>query len=303
MIRLWRWWVRRSNRPVDVRPLALTRISLALVVVVDLLWLARAGMVSRVFSLFEHGGLAGFHRPAYWLLDAGPYGGIALYGVTIACMLCIALGIRVRIATLIGVLAYAQLGHLFPTGDRAVDRMVRTVLLLLLFSDAHRCYSLENVLFKRLRKSTTAGWVVDIFHLFLGIVYMSAGFTKLGFAGWFSTSGPPELYKIMTDPMAARMDPNNPTLRTLWPLFRVSGMVTVIWEVCSPLLLTRWAHIYGIVGIAMHIGIAIGMKLGMFSYGMLSLYPVVMAPWLIPWLDRAEQRLGIESHPLASGSG
>ena len=297
MIRLWSWWVRRSSRPVDVRPLALTRISLALVVVVDLLWLARAGMVRPVFSLFEYGGIAGFHRSTYWFLDSGPSAGLVLYGLTIVSMLCVVLGIRVRIATLVGVLAYAQLGHLFPTGDRAVDRLVRTVLLLLLFSDAHRCYSLENVLFKRARKTTTPGWIVDVFHLFLGLVYMAAGFAKLSFASWFSMSGAPQLYKIMTDPMAARLDPDSPVLRTLWPLFRMGSMGTVIWEISSPLLLTRWAHIYGIIGIGMHIGIAISMKLGMFSYGMLSMYPVVMAPWLIPWLDRAERRLGLEPPP------
>jgi len=105
------------------------------------------------------------------------------------------------------------------------------------------------------------------------------------------------LYRIMADPMAARLDPDNPLWRDLWPVFRLAGMGTVIWEVCSPLLLTRWSHIYGIAGILMHIGIAVGMKLGMFSYGMLSLYPVVMAPWLIPLLDRAEKRLGIGAQP------
>jgi len=297
MSRLWSWWLRRTGRQVDVRPLALTRICLAIVVIADLLWLARVGMVQRAFSLYEHGGLAGFHRSTYWFLDAGPNAGIALYGVVVASMLCVALGVRARTATLIGVLAYAQLGHLYPTGDRGVDRLVRTVLLLLLFSDAHRCYSLENVVFKRVRKTTTSGWVVDVLHLFLGLVYMAAGFVKLGAGGWFSWSGPPMLYRIMADPMAARLDPDNPLWRDLWPVFRLAGMGTVIWEVCSPLLLTRWSHIYGIAGILMHIGIAVGMKLGMFSYGMLSLYPVVMAPWLIPLLDRAEKRLGIGAQP------
>ncbi len=295
MSRLWAWWVARAGRPVDVRPLALTRISLSLVVIADLLLLAQSGMLGRVYSLFEHGGLAGFHRPQFWFLDAGPNAGLVLYGVVLASMLCVALGVRVRIATLIGVLAYAQLGHMFPTGDRGVDRLVRTVLLVLLFSDAHRCYSLENVLFKRERKTVTAGWVVDVFHLFLGLVYMAAGFAKLGAGGWFSMAGPPQLYKIMTDPMAAKLDPDNPLWRSLWPLFRAAGMSTVIWEVSSPLLLTRWSHFYAIIGMLMHIGIAIGMKLGMFSYGMLSLYPVVMAPWLIPLINRVEARLGWET--------
>jgi len=295
MTRMWTWWVARAGRPVDVRPLALTRICLSLVVIADLLLLAQSGMLGRVYRLFEYGGLAGFHRSQFWFLDAGPNAGLVLYGVLLVSMICVALGVRVRIATLIGVLAYAQLGHMFPTGDRGVDRLVRTVLLVLLFSDAHRCYSLENVLFKRERKTTTAGWVSDVLRLFLGLVYMAAGFVKLGAGGWFSMAGPPQLYKIMTDPMAAKLDPDNPVWRSLWPLFRGAGMITVSWEVCSPLLLTRWSHFYGIIGVLMHIGIALSMKLGMFSYGMLSLYPVVMAPWLIPVINRLEARLGWET--------
>jgi hypothetical protein len=38
--------------------------------------------------------------------------------------------------------------------------------------------------------------------------------------------------------------------------------------------------------------IAIGMKLGMFSWGMLALYPVVFSAWLTPLLDRVEARFG-----------
>ena len=38
-----------------------------------------------------------------------------------------------------GALAYAQLGHLYPPGDRAIDRILRTALLILLQFAAALC--------------------------------------------------------------------------------------------------------------------------------------------------------------------
>ncbi len=56
---------------------------------------------------------------------------------------------------------------------------------------------------------------------------------------------------------------------------------TVALELSSLLLLTRWAPWWGIVGALMHVGIFSMMELGMFSWGMLALYPIVFAPWLV----------------------
>ena len=39
-------------------------------------------------------------------------------------------GVAARPALLIGVLAYAQAGHLYAPGDRGIDRILRTVLLI-----------------------------------------------------------------------------------------------------------------------------------------------------------------------------
>jgi len=286
------WWVRRANRPVDVRPWALLRISLACAVLFDQLQMWAVGMSGVAYQLFEYGGLAGFHRPQYWLLDGGPMAAPMLWGLWMVCMACVALGVATRPAILIGVLAYAQLGHLFPTGDRGVDRLVRTVLLMLMFTNAHRCYALGNVLRRRARLRTTAGWATDVLHLLLVLVYMAAGFMKVPEAAWWLGSGAPMLYRILTDPMASYLNGENPIYRNFWPLFRVAGWVTVTWEVCSPVFLTRYARWWGLVGITMHVGIAITMKLGMFSYGMLSLYLVVMSSFLLPWIERAEARLG-----------
>ena len=301
--RTWHWWTDRCNRPVDVRPVALMPMSLALAVIVDQLKLLSVGMVDTVYQLYEYGGLAGFHREQFWFLDAGPSAGPTLWAVMMGSMVCILLGVATRPAMLIGVLAYAQLGHLYPTGDRGVDRIVRTAFLMLMFTNAHRCYSLGNVLRKRARLTTTPGWISDVVHLFLMLAYMAAGFAKLPKTpAWIWADGSPMLYRILTDPMAARLDPTSTTWRALWPLFRVAGAVTVVWEVLSPMFLTRYARWWGIVGVLMHVGIALTMKLGMFSYGMLSLYFVVMAPFLSPLLDRVEGRLGWWSRPAEARS-
>lgn len=288
----WAWWVARVNRPVDVRPFALARISLALCVLVDQLQMWSVGMSGVAYQLSEYGGLGGFHRAQYWFLDAGPAAAPALWVVWMVCMACVALGVATRPAMLFGVLAYAQLGHLFPTGDRGVDRIVRTVLLLLLFTNAHRCYALGNVLRRRPRLATTPGWAHDLVHLFLVVVYAAAGVAKVANNGWWKLSGTPMLLRVLADPMAGRIDPDTRVWRSSAPLLRVAGMATVVWEVMSPMFLTRYARWWALFGVAMHLGIAATMKLGMFSYGMLSLYWIVLAPVLLPAIDRVEARLG-----------
>ncbi len=297
--KLWSRWVARTNRPADNRLFALMRISLAVAVLVDQLQMFAVGMVGPAYQLYEHGGLAGFHRGQFWFLDSGAMAGPALWGVMMGSMLCVALGVATRPAILLGVLAYAQLGHLFPTGDRGVDRLVRTVLLFLMFTNAHRCYSLGNVLRRRPRLRTTPGWASDILHLLLVLVYSAAGMVKVAHAAWWSLSGPPMLYRILTDPMAAHLSPFSSFWRSMWPVMRVAGWITVCWEMSSVMFLSRYAHWWGIIGVGMHISIALTMKLGMFSYGMLSLYFVIMAPFLTPVLDRLEQRLGWWSHESA----
>ena len=288
ILRAWAWWARRCSQPFDNRLLALTRIFLAVCVLVDLLSLGAVGLLPDYFVLFEHGGYTIASSKAFLLADPGPAVGPWLLGVTLACMTLVAVGLAVRPATLLGVLCYAQLGMLQPAGDRAVDRIVRTVLLLLIFSEAHRCYALSNLLWRRARVAVTTSWVPLVLRFLLVLVYLSAGVTKLGARSWFALSGEPTLYRIVTDPTYARIDPELPLLRKLFPLFRVGSIGTMVLELSAPLLLSRWAPLWAIFGALMHVGIALMLKLGMFSWGMLSLYPVLFAPWLTPLLDRLE---------------
>jgi hypothetical protein len=187
---------------------------------------------------------------------------------------------------LLGVLAYAQLGHLFPPGDRAIDRVLRCVLLLLLFTNAHRRLSLGNLLRKRAAVLTMPGWADDVLRLFLVIVYMAAGTAKLmQQPHWLGASGRPVLYRVVTDPLAGRLDPE--AWESMSALFFVGGWGTIALELSALLLFTRVAPYWALVGATMHVGIAFTMELGMFSWGMLSLYPVLLAPLVTRWRSRA----------------
>ena len=286
---MWGRWVAAVSRPADTRPLAALRILLPLCILLDLLRAIQVGMAPHYWHLFEYGGLSAFSGEDFWLADLGPEGGMLLLGVTLLCMTLGMLGIGARPALLIGILAYAQLGHLYPTGDRGVDRILRLALLVLLFSPAHRRWSLGDRLLGRAPITEAPGWPGLLLRWFLVILYLNAGVAKLiQQPRWLALDGTPVLYRILTDPQAGALD----HLRWLWawPLLRLGGWLTILLELSSPLLLTRLAPWWAIGGALMHLGIALTMNLGVFSWGMLSLYPVLFAPWWLPALDRWQQR-------------
>ena len=274
--RVWTRWLRHCERLEDARPLAWLRIALPLCVIADLLRVIQLGLMDTVFVPYADGGLSRIQDRHLLLIDwfGHSAGGIAVV-VTLICMVLVSLGTWMRPAIIIGVLAYAQLGHLYPPGDRAIDRIVRTALLILLFSRADSWLSL-----RRVQTQLIPVWPRQMLRFFLVMVYLSAGLSKLiQQPGWLSFSGTPPLMRILTDPMAANLDAVGWSEHVVW--FRLGGFVTIAIELSSPLLLTRFGHIWAVAGLMMHIGIAMTMSLGMFAWGMIAFYPMLLAPFIL----------------------
>ena len=270
----WAAWVAWCGREEDPRAQALVRILAPLMIVLDLLRVWQVGLMGVLFRPYAEGGLNRNVDTAYvldrWL--PADTAGLWAVGVTLVCMGMASLGVAARPALFIGVLAYAQAGHLYAPGDRGIDRILRTILLLWAFGQSHRYWSLS-------RRSGWAeripAWPADVARFLLVIVYLSAGIGKLmQQPGWLAFSGTPVLYRVMTDPLAAHMDPVA-MQGWFWPL-RLMGWGTIALELSSPLIWTRWARYWAIPGIFMHLGIFYTMDLGMFSWGMLSLYPLLL---------------------------
>ncbi len=280
MNRLWTAWLEWMDREADPRPLAMVRIALPLCVLMDLARLVQLGLLGDVFTPYTRGGLNRIVNSNVvlwdWFGDAGAWVGL---GATTVCMVLILLGRFMKPAIVMGVLAYAQLGHIYPPGDRAIDRLIRTALLILLFSQADRAWAWGRTTVRRI-----PAWPVAFLTFFLVLVYISAGAAKvLQQPGWLSLTADPPLLRILIDPMSSTLEP------AFWAqfpgLFRWLGFATIALELSSPLLLTRWGRYWALCGMLMHLGIWATMSLGMFSAGMLALYPVLLAPFILRRLD------------------
>ncbi|RME25069.1 MAG: hypothetical protein D6798_09750 [Deltaproteobacteria bacterium] len=281
----WGWWLRRTGRQMDARILALLRILVCLCVVADLLRIAQLGLVDDIFRLYEDGGINAHPDRAAVVIDLfGPDGGILTFWVTVAALTLAMVGLWTRPALLVGILAHAQLGHLYNPGDRGIDRILRTVLLILLFSGAHRRFALGLRLFGQPAAARVPAWPADLVRWLMVMVYLSAGIAKIAQQpAWLGAARWPVVYRIMTDPMAGRVDPV--TTQGWWWLWTLMGFATIAVELGSPLLLTRFARYWSLLALSMHAGIFLGMDLGMFSLGMASLHVLLLAPWLLPLLD------------------
>lgn len=282
MITWWERWVRFTDRRIDARPLVLVRILVPLCVFGDLLDLVIRGAGDAVLYGRPLGGVNDTHSPQLWFDPDVWWVGPLLWVGCMVTMAMISAGIWTRPAIVGGLFFSSQFGHFFQPGDRGIDRLLRTALLILLFSEVSRARPPARV----------RAWAVDLLLWLLVLVYLAAGFAKVGGSeGWFYPWVQPELYRILTDPLAGRLDAD---FWVAWPLpFRIGSWATMVLEMTPILLLTRYRPYWALFGAFMHVGIAAWMHLGMFSYGMLAFYPLLFSPWTEKVLDRWGLTLGV----------
>ncbi|MEZ4240192.1 MAG: HTTM domain-containing protein [Myxococcota bacterium] len=268
MRRAWAWWVAWVDRTEDRRPLTWVRTLVPIAVLGDLVGMLRHDAVDAVLYPASLGGIG--PKPANWyLFDGHWWGGPLMWIVMVITLPLAAAGVATRWMLALGLVAYAQMGHLFTPGDRAIDRLLRTVMIVLICSAVTDQRPPERI----------RAWASDLVRWLLVMVYVSAGIAKIGVLDHWLYASPPELYTILADPMAGNLDPvwwgDHPVI------FWIGGWGTMIAELSAPVVLVRrWAPYWALLAAPIHLGIALTMDLGMFSYGMLALYPVLLAPWV-----------------------
>jgi hypothetical protein len=138
-------------------------------------------------------------------------------------------------------------------------------------------------------------------------IYFSAGQNKSSH-DWGPLGGFTALANALLDPHNGRLDPD--LVVTLYPLTRVATALTITFELTALLYLlwlyyaatpdrpgrvrrfaNRWRLRWIWLGlfVVFEVGIAVGLRLGTFPYGMLALAPVLLLP---DELERIGQRLG-----------
>jgi hypothetical protein len=317
------WWTGLWDRREQPTVLALLRIGVGSILLVDFGRAAWLGVVPRLWGPDETGGLGAnvaSRDPSLLLYDLLPYSADTAwlaYGVLITALVCFTLGFGTRVVGLVALLAYAALAKVLPLGDRGIDLMMRNVLLILTLSQSHARWSLDA----RIRTGSWLGdgqdvpaWPRHLLILQLVVMYFLAGVQKTALA-WTPFGGYSALYLVLQDPHIARFDMS-------WldgwayPLTQVATATTHIFEWTAPLMLlayhyrdtrdrpgrlrawcNRWSphQAWIAVGVLLHLGIWMTMDIGIFPWAMLLLYPA----WFHPdELARAWTRLrGLRAAP------
>jgi len=260
---------------MDSRPLRLVQIFVAMAIIGDMVALVVRGASDAVLFPRSLGGISS--EPGNWLLvEWGAYTGPALWALVVVSLLFVILGVATRPALVVALISYAEFGHMYTPGDRGIDRILRTAMLILVFSAVSEAKWGEKV----------ASWPSDLIRWLLVMVYLDAGWAKYKRAsGWLEMQPFPELYEVMAAPNIGRWDP---VMMAEYPwIFVAGGWYTFALEASALLLLTRFAPYWAVFGVFMHLGIAATMELGMFPFGMLALYPVLFAPWIAKWRPRS----------------
>jgi hypothetical protein len=209
------------------------------------------------------------------------------------------------------VLAYAQLADANTWSDRGIDTLLRNVTLVLACSPSHHAWSVDAWV-ARLRgvplPRTGPAWPRRLLALQLVVVYAAAGLQKTALA-WTPLGGFSALYIVLQDPSIASW--RFAWLADVLPLTQAATAATMAFEWGAMLVpvswyfartrtrpgwwraqfnRTRWTRAWIAVGVALHLGIAATMSLGIFPWAMMALYPVLVAPRPLRSAPRAEPR-------------
>lgn len=294
MKRAWRAWVALCDRREPATALALVRIFVAVVLLADFVMLWRLDLIRVQWAPPPDG--FGYAYDG-WSRIFGDHPAVALWALAAGSLVALGLGFATRVACVVFVLAGAQLGHISPEGERGIDTLLRIVVGILAFSQCHAKWSVDAWLWRRLGRpfaQQIPAWPRYLLMLQLLWVYSSGGQNKAG-AEWGPFGNFAALGNALTDPHFARFAPG--WVATIEPLPRIATAITIAFELTAPIYLVlyyfavtrdrpgklrafcnrfrlRWIWIG--VGLSFQLGIALGLDLGIFPWGMIALYPVLL---------------------------
>jgi hypothetical protein len=315
------WWVRIWDRREHPGVLAAVRILLATVILTDLLLAARLELVVGIWGDVDVGGIVdivGRNKPpeVYRWLPATPGTAWAVWGAAVGSASALLLGIGARVAALVLCLTLAQLALILPGADRGIDMLLRNALLILVFARTDATASLWAHLrtgrFLGVVGGPVPSWPRYLLVVQMVVLYWGAGAAKVS-STWTPFGDYAALYIAMRDPHFARLPVA--LVDAIYPLTQALTATTWFWEWAAPLLLLAYHYrdtrdrpgwlratfnrlgfvqLYLLLGFVFHMGTHLTLRLGIFPFAVLSLYPAAFHPdeWA-RWLAPLRRRLGL----------
>jgi hypothetical protein len=299
-----RRWVEIWDRRESPYSLALVRIFIATVVVYDLSQIYLLDLVEPLYASVQDGGIGNvlakkqtpilyrwfpMEAETAWLSVGFAFGSAVLFG----------LGFCTRISGVLFVIASANLAQILGPSDRAVDILLRNMVLVLSLSGSHRVWSIDALLRTRLWGGDgrlIPAWPRYMVVAQLFILYFSAGTQKVALS-WTPMGDWSALYIVLRDPSFSVL--SDGTLNRFYWVTQLGTLTTWVWEWMTPLAAYAWWcrdtrtspgwlrsklngmnfwHRWVFVGMSFHIGTMLFMRLGMFPFGLLALYPAFFHP-------------------------
>lgn len=301
----WRGWVALCAEEERPTVLGVVRIGVAAVLLADLVIAARHGLVVTLWGPSSAGGLAAVDTLdpvpvlAFRLLGASAATALAVHLVGCASALTLLLGAFSRTSALVLMISLVQLAGMHPQGDRGIDVLLRNVLLLLACSGCGRALAIDAFRAHRrwLPDLRVPAWPRRLIAVQLLWMYFSAGMHKTQLSWW-----PPgelsALYVVLLDPHFAAAD-FSAWLARVYPLTQLGTAATMLFELGAPLMgLALWyrrtaarggrmraafatmrvREVWLALGVGFHVALIFTIRLGIFPWGMLALYPAFLTP-------------------------
>ena len=290
MIHTFHLWL---TTRVDARPFGLMRIAWAAITFVwmslrlpDVAWLySSTGMLSSEVRNVIYRDVWRFS-----LLDVvtDPTEVVALYVLMLAALVAVLVGYRTRIATLVSVLLLFSFheGNPLPLGGG--DTVLRTAGFLLLICPEPRMFSLDRWLLKSKDLPTVGNWIRFLVLWQLIWIYLGSGIEKLRGTMWLAGNAPaitlhhPQLSRLpeniadLVSGMSVSMTVAVLVFEFAWVLLLLPE--TTLHRLSRGLLRpinVKWALCIG--GLVFHGAIFALMNVGVFSFAILAMYPVLLA--------------------------
>ncbi|MGB5810357.1 MAG: HTTM domain-containing protein [Polyangiales bacterium] len=329
MIRLvrnwWVFWVTLFDRKESATTWALYRIAVAACVLLSLGLIRGAGMLDILWVSKPYGGYLTLGEvPMLWF-HLGPATVTtvhALWAVAIVGAVALLLGVGGRVTAFCTLQAYLALTRLNHDTIGGHDCLISNALWLLVLCDGSKTLSLGC--WWRTRRFTSnariSAWPRYMAVFQLVVVYTWTGLQKVS-PTWFAVGDFSALYYVFQDPTWRRY--NLSWTAFVYPLTQLGTIVTWFFEAGAWLLLpffyyrytrdrggrlralfNRWdiRKPFTDIGVALHLGIAILLDVGAFSWITLSYYFCLWGPEEIERLYASLTRRVVSTRAPASSA-
>ena len=281
---IWQRWLEFLAIRENAEPLAICRITCGLGLIASVLFVLPSGVINVLWT--ETGYRGGWNVGLVWTMAI-----VALVSGSF-----LVLGLFSRIAAIVSLLVFNTLTHLNFHDGSAYDSLLTNQLFLLIWSSSGATFSLDcrrkNGFWAS--EARIPAWPRYIMIFQLVLCYWSTGIQKIS-GHWLPGGDLSAVFYVLQDPFWQRWD-LTPGLVHFFPLTQVATAFSWWFEVLSPLLLvafyfratkSRSGRIryffnridfrlwFAILGILFHLGIHLFMRVGPFSWIILSYYPAL----------------------------